>query len=210
MEKYNIPAIFISGLFLSETNYKNTIFTVYTGIEPKPINRIFIICPGKRSDSIPKYKLIKSPDNQVMIPLTVIRDVCKLKIQTAINECVTIERFLNNYIIQKTTTYIPKTPKKLIIKKKKMLKLLDEEDEIEKEIPIQEPIREKEKEKEYQSLPSSVEAIVEHLVPSQLCNQDCSKQPIKTKCNFLTKRCIAPKKNITKKKLKIIQPKIPL
>ena len=211
MEKYNIPAIFISGLFLSETNYKNTIFTVYTGIEPKPVNHIFIVCPGKRSDSIPKYKLIKSPDNQVMIPLTVIRDVCKLKIQTAINECVTIERFLNNYIIQKTTTYIPKTPKKLIIKKKKMLKLLDEEDEeIEREKEREIPIQEKEKEKGRELLPSSVEAIIEHLVPAQLCNQDCSKQPIKTKCNSLTKRCIAPKKTITKKKLKIIQPKTPL
>ena len=37
------------------------------------------------------------------------------------------------------------------------------------------------------------------------CNKDCSKEPIKTKCNPKTKRCVAPKKSITKtKKVKFI------
>ena len=211
MERYNIPSIFISGLFLSETNYTTNIFTIHKedqsleNGEPNPLvsgmrgqDYVFIVCPGKKSEVIPKYKLIKSPDNNISIPLSVIKNSkCNLMIQRSFEESVTIERYLDNYIIQKTTRYVHKIPRK-VVKKKKILKIIGDEPEIEP--PKQPELVVVEEEEEPVHVPDPIDVVVKPDEKiEQICNQDCSKQPVKTKCNVKTKRCVAPKKTVTKK-----------
>lgn len=210
LEKYKINCFFISSFNLLETQFNQKYFALKNNDEERK-SYIFIICPGKRDENVPQYKLIQPPDKNLSIPLFMVNEEYSDLLTNSINESMTVEKYLTEYVIHKTTTYIPKKVMTNSKKNKKyVFKIIDENESVNGENivkPVIEPIIEPVIE------PVVVDNILTNIVEQKevlpiketLCNKDCSKEPIKTKCNPKTKRCIAPKKSITKtKKVKFI------
>ena len=200
LEKYKINGFFISSFTLSETQFNEKYFALKNNDEERK-TYIFIICPGTRDENIHQYKVVQPPDKNLSIPLFVVDEEYNDLLTKSVEESMTIEKYLTDYVIQKTTTYIPKKVMTNSKKNKKYVFKIMDDDEGEKEPDVATI------DKNVVDKVSTIAVEQKETLPikENPCNKDCSKEPIKTKCNPKTKRCVAPKKSITKtKKVKFI------
>ena len=122
--KYKIPCFLISNKFLLETNYNKNIFL---GYGERTDNFVFILVPGFRVETIPSYKIILSPSEDVFISLdNVSSSECINSIQEAIDNKFTVENYLQQFVKLPKTNYQKKKPKANIV-----TKLIIEEDPVE-------------------------------------------------------------------------------
>ena len=182
--KYKIPTIFISQKWILQTKYEKHQFVAYGNKDDK---FAFIVIPGFRPENVPNLKLIQSDENDVFISLDKLNEECVEKIKEDIDEQVTIEDYLENFIKPIKTQYEKKKPARLviesnsdepIIKPKKKKKLVIEETSSVSHVLEEEPEEKVKKVKE----PKRIEK---------------SKKNIKIRGN-------ASKKNIKKKKFLIV------
>lgn len=95
MEKYKIPSIFISNAVILQTKNEKTIFVPYGAIKDK---FIFIVMPGLRPETIPKFKIIQSSKGEIAFPVTIFRsEDCIHNVEEAIGQQKTIETFLKEF-----------------------------------------------------------------------------------------------------------------
>ena len=107
LAKYEIPSIFISNKPIAETRFINKEFVCYTA--NNVTEYVFIIIPAmlkKIDNNFHEYKLIVTDKTDVKINIDNINEgVCKSNIQTAIDSYITIDNYIENYIV---TQKIPK------------------------------------------------------------------------------------------------------
>ena len=126
LEKYDIPSILISSKTLLETKHKTNVFVI-NGNERSDF--IFIIAPALRAENIPKYKLVQSPEKQILFPISITK--CEDVLREAVREKISIESYLSGYKREKTTKYKLKNPNpKPRVKKMPKLAIVDEEEEL--------------------------------------------------------------------------------
>ena len=112
VNKYKIPTVFISQKFILQTKYTKHEFVGYGSDEDK---FIFIVIPGFRPENVPRYKLIQSNDGDIFISLNKLNENCVDRIQTAIQDKISIEEYLEKFVRPNTTSYKKKKPVGLII-----------------------------------------------------------------------------------------------
>jgi hypothetical protein len=110
--KYKIPTIFISQKTILQTNHEKHVFIGYGSRED---DFAFIILPGFRPENIPGYKLIVSETGDAFVPLNKIKEECVYDIFQAIDNPITIDKYLQEFTKVKKTIYIKKKPAKPII-----------------------------------------------------------------------------------------------
>jgi hypothetical protein len=109
--KFEIPTIFISQKWILQTKYEKHEFLGYGN---KSDNFVFIIIPGFRPENIPIYKVVISDTNDIFIPLNKINSECVDRIYTAIDNIITIEKYLQDFSKSNKTLYSKKKPINLI------------------------------------------------------------------------------------------------
>ena len=119
VNRFKIPTIFLSQKFILQTKYKKHEFVGYGNREDK---FAFIIIPGFRPENVPNFIIIKSDKGDVFIPLANLNEDCLKNIEDAIENKITIEEYLRNFVLPSKTVYQKKKP------------LLIESDEEEKEV----------------------------------------------------------------------------
>ena len=97
LEKYKIPAIFISSKPIIEANNEDNIFVAYGD---QTDSFCFIVTPLTKIDTAPKYKLIQNTEESVVISLSVIQDGCIDSITNAFSNKVTAESIINRILDQ--------------------------------------------------------------------------------------------------------------
>jgi hypothetical protein len=115
VNKFKIPTIFISQKFILQTKngqYEKHEFVAYGDENDK---FVFVIIPGLRPENVPNFKMIKSNDGDIFISLDKLNDECVEKIQNAISNKVSIEEYLEKYIIQSKYEYQKKKPQAFLI-----------------------------------------------------------------------------------------------
>jgi hypothetical protein len=135
--KFQIPTIFISQKTILQTNYEKNEFL---GYGTRDDDFAFIVLPGFRPENIPSYKLILSDKNDSFISLDRLNDACVERIYNAIEEPVTIEEYLTDFIKPSKTKYVKKKQNIIIIE--------EDEDEQEEHVPEEEKVLEAVVEKE--------------------------------------------------------------
>jgi hypothetical protein len=91
--------MFISSKKIIQTNYEKNVFLGYGNSNDK---FCFIVVPPFRPESVPIYKLIMSDKNDTFISLKDVKGSCDGEIEYALNNSITIEEYLKNYVqIQK-------------------------------------------------------------------------------------------------------------
>jgi hypothetical protein len=99
VNKFKIPSMFISSKKIIQTNYEKNVFLGYGNSNDK---FCFIVVPPFRPESVPIYKLIMSDKNDTFISLKDVKGSCDGEIEYALNNSITIEEYLKNYVqIQK-------------------------------------------------------------------------------------------------------------
>jgi hypothetical protein len=126
VNKYRIPAIFISSRPLKEVKNVKTEFFLFG--EPNQLF-VFIFTQGSNQESIPKYTVIKMEENNILIPLTIFSEDCKKRMEDCVNEKVDLEDYLKNYKIVKN-------------KKQKLKLVLENDEQAETETLLEEPLLE--------------------------------------------------------------------
>jgi hypothetical protein len=151
INKYNIPTIFISQTFILQTKYTKHEFACYGNEDDK---FAFILLPGLRAENVPSYKLIQSNEGEIFISLHNLNEECLDKIRESINNKITVEDYLNDFVKPLKTNYEKKKPKHLIEtenkKEKKGVnklkkKLVIDENPISSEEFIMEPVKQTKK-----------------------------------------------------------------
>jgi len=96
---YKIPSFFIStynislnNIFPTENNNDKKIAFVAFGNEPA--NFLFIFCPALRTDTIPKYKIVQSKDNEIYFPLSTFSGECFNYVNKAYERRISISNYL--------------------------------------------------------------------------------------------------------------------
>jgi hypothetical protein len=132
VNKYRIPSILISSRPIKETKNTKTEFYLFGEINQL---FVFIFTQGSNQESLPKYKIIKMEENNILIPLQVFSEDCKKRMDACIDEKVSIDDYLKNYRIIKN-------------KKQKLKLVLENEEQVEvvpsNEALVEEPIKKKE------------------------------------------------------------------
>jgi hypothetical protein len=126
LEKYEIPSMLISSKTLLETKHTKNVFVINGG---ERSDFLFIISPGLRAENIPKYKIVQSPEKQILFPISITK--CEDVLREAVREKISIEDYLLGYKKEKTTKYKLKNPNpKPRVKKMPKLAIVDEEEEL--------------------------------------------------------------------------------
>ena len=136
--KYQIPCFFISNKFLLETNYNKNIFL---GYGERTDDFAFILVPGFRVETIPSYKIIQMPNEDLFISLDNIGTIdCRKSIQEALDSKFTIEDYLQQFVKLPKTNYQKKKPKA-----NQVTKFIIEEETVQEEqdIIIKKPVKKK-------------------------------------------------------------------
>ena len=122
VKRYRIPCFFISSQFIFQTNYKKHIFLAYsddlatTGDDSFNNNNnnnnnfIFIMIPALKPQSIPGYKFIENNYNDANISLESVEKECMDIIYDALRDKISIDNYLDNFIITSSTKYKKKKP----------------------------------------------------------------------------------------------------
>jgi hypothetical protein len=116
VNKFKIPTIFICQKPIKSHSNKN-IFVGYGDIDD---DFAFIILPAFIPENIPNFKIITSDKGDIFISLKDISEECLINIENAIRNKITIEEYLNTFVM----------PAKKIYKKKKLL-LIESDNESE-------------------------------------------------------------------------------
>jgi len=115
VNRFKIPTIFISQKFILQTKngqYEKNEFVAYGDENDK---FAFIVVPGLRAENVPNFKIIKSDKGDNFISLDKLNEDCVEKIQTAIQNKLSIEEYLEKYVIKSKYEYHKKKPKGLLI-----------------------------------------------------------------------------------------------
>jgi len=112
VNKYKIPTVFICQKFILQSKYTKHEFVGYGNEEDK---FVFIVIPGFRPENIPGYKLIQSNDGDIFISLNKLNENCVDRIQSAIQNKISVEEYLEKFVKPNTSTYKKKKPAGLII-----------------------------------------------------------------------------------------------
>jgi hypothetical protein len=114
VNKYKIPAFFISTKNLLQTNYEKNIFLAY-GNESDKFS--FIVVPALGPEKVPSYKLITSDKNDIFISLDELKQNCYDEVKTVFDSEITIEDYLKKFIkVEK-----PKKTKAVLLKTKLLI-----------------------------------------------------------------------------------------
>ena len=112
IQKYKIPTIFICQKFILQTKYEKHEFVGYGNSSD---DFAFILIPGYRAENVPNFKLIESNDGKIFISLDKLKDECVDKIKNAMQDIVTVEKYLEDFKKPTLTTYEKKKPIRLQI-----------------------------------------------------------------------------------------------
>ena len=112
VNKYKIPTVFICQKFILQSKYTKHEFVGYGNEEDK---FVFIVIPGFRPENIPGYKLIQSNDGDIFISLNKLNENCVDRIQSAIQNKISVEEYLEKFVKPNTSTYKKKKPAGLLI-----------------------------------------------------------------------------------------------
>ena len=97
VQKYKIPTIFISQTPIKIlTSGKHRSFLAYGNAE-KNEKFVFIVVPGLRPQNVPNFKLIESNKQDVFISLDHVTGECLENINSALDNEVSIEKFLSSF-----------------------------------------------------------------------------------------------------------------
>jgi hypothetical protein len=117
LNKFKIPSFFISSQFIFQTNFKKHIFLAYSDDLPPSDesfknnnNFIFIMIPALKPQSIPGYKFIENNYNDTNISLESLSKDCIDSIYDAIRDKISIDNYLDNFVITSSTKYKKKKP----------------------------------------------------------------------------------------------------
>ena len=110
--KFQIPSIFISQKTILQKKYEKYEFL---GYGTRDDDFAFIVIPGFRPENIPGYKIISNNDGEIFISLNKLNDSCVERIYNAMDESITIEGFLQDFVKPKKTNYIKKKPNIIIV-----------------------------------------------------------------------------------------------
>ena len=111
VNKFKIPTMFICQKFILQTKYDKHVFVGYGNKSDK---YAFIVLPGFRPENVPNYKIIKNDKDDVFISLDELNEDCLQNIENAIDNKFSIEDYLKDFVIPKTTTYEKKEATKII------------------------------------------------------------------------------------------------
>ena len=133
-----IPSIFISNFHIPETRFTTNTFICYNNNNNNNNNYVFIGIGLPKENILPNYKLITNNEGKINISLDEIKtENCKSKIEDALNDYLTIERYIELF---------QKNIKKKHSKKKKLnpieFEIVEQEPEI---IQIEVPEKSKKK-----------------------------------------------------------------
>jgi len=95
VNKYKMPAFFISTKNLLQTNYEKNIFLGYGNENDK---FCFIVVPALGPEKVPSYKVITSDKNDIFISLQEIKQNCENEIKNAFDNEITIEDYLKQFV----------------------------------------------------------------------------------------------------------------
>ena len=112
VNKYKIPTIFICQKYILQTKYEKHEFVAYGNTDDK---FVFILIPGLRAENIPNYKLIQTDKKDIFISINKLDESCSQNIRNAIENKMSIDDYLENFINIKKTNYIKKKPHRLLI-----------------------------------------------------------------------------------------------
>jgi hypothetical protein len=121
LEKYKISSVFISSKPILQTNNEEKVFVAYGD---KTDSFCFIVTPQVKIDTAPKYKLIQSSEDSVMLPLSVISDGCVDSITNAFDSKITVEDFIQKFVKE---NYVKK--KKPTVKKRNETIIIEKEED---------------------------------------------------------------------------------
>jgi hypothetical protein len=107
VNRFKIPTIFISQKFILQTKYDKHHFVGYGDDNDK---FVFIVLPGFRPENIPNFKVIKSNNGDVFISLKELNEECVQNIEESIRNKITIEEYLDKFILPPKTKYEKKKP----------------------------------------------------------------------------------------------------
>jgi hypothetical protein len=106
VNKFKIPTIFICQKPIKSHGNKN-IFVGYGDIDD---SFAFVVLPAFTPENVPNFKIITSPKGDIFIPLKDISEECIYNIQIAIRNKITIEEYLNTFIMPSKKIYKKKKP----------------------------------------------------------------------------------------------------
>jgi hypothetical protein len=116
VNRFKIPTIFICQKFILQTNYDKHEFVGYGDKNDK---FVFIILPGLRAENVPNFKIINSDKGDIFISLDKLNKDCLKNVEESIDNNISIEGYLENFVMPKKTTYNKKKPQRLIIEEEK-------------------------------------------------------------------------------------------
>ena len=112
VNKFKIPTIFVCQKFILQTKYEKHEFV---GYGDKSDKFAFIVIPGFRPENVPNYKLIKSDKGDVFISLETLNNDYDKRIEDSIEHKISIEEYLEDFVIPTKTVYEKKKPQRLLI-----------------------------------------------------------------------------------------------
>ena len=107
VNRFKIPTIFICQKFILQTKYQNHEFVGYGNLDDK---FAFIVLPGFRPENVPNFRIIKSNTGDVFISLKDINKECIDNIENSIKNKISIEEYLENFVMPPKTNYKKKKP----------------------------------------------------------------------------------------------------
>ena len=126
VQKYEIPTIFICQKFILQTKYEKHNFVGYGNRNDK---FVFILIPAFRPETVPTFRLIQNENSEVFISLNKLDEECVEKIYDAIDNKMSVEKYLEDFSKLTKTTY----------KKKKPMILIDDSDSDSEKVIIEKP-----------------------------------------------------------------------
>jgi hypothetical protein len=107
VNRFKIPTIFICNKVILQTNYQSHEFVGYGKLDDK---FAFVVLPGFRVENVPSFKIIQSNTGDIFIPLKEINEDCISNIQNAIRNKISIEEYLDKFVMPTKTIYKKKKP----------------------------------------------------------------------------------------------------
>ena len=126
VQKYEIPTVFICQKFILQTKYEKHNFVGYGNRNDK---FMFILIPAFRPETVPIFRLIQNENSEAFISLNKLDEGCLEKIYDAIDNKISVEKYLEDFSKLTKTTY----------KKKKPMILIDDSDSDSDKVIIEKP-----------------------------------------------------------------------
>lgn len=203
INRFEIPAIFMSNVNLLQTQNQNTNEDIFVGYGELTDDFVFIIVPALRKGEVPEYKVIEDDKNDIFFPLQELNETGQEKTRKAFDEKIMIQQFIENF---------SKKQKKKYARKLKIIEEPEIELDIEKDIDKPKSViedvliveKEREGEKPISLKEIEVEEQKESDKPTPVIEASQENKPKRPKCKKGTRRnkitgLCEPIKNGTKK-----------